>query len=624
MTLWIVFILMVAAALAVVLFPQLRKRRRKLASRRDYDVAVYADQLRELKSDVERGVLSADEETQARLEIERRVLDADATQTTGGKKAGLPIFSAVGASVLLAFIPGFAVGIYLWQGSPEVAGQFAEIPPIAAAAPLQAPEIGFAVEDLAARLRDEPDDLDGWLLLGRTYVVLGRHSEAVGAYRHAAGLAPGDASIQSRLGESMVMAAEGFVTPAARGMLEGALGVDGSDPAARYYLALADAQAGRLLEAFEGWRALARDAPADAPWLDDVRGRLAGLAGELGLDMDEAMAGVPAAPAASRMAARGPSQEDIAAAAEMAPEERSAMIRGMVEGLAARLEENPNDAEGWLRLARSYEVLGESDQAARARTRAQAAASAAPTAARGPSQEDVAAAAEMAPEERRAMIRGMVEGLAARLEENPNDAEGWLRLARSYEVLGESDQAARARARAQAAASAAPTAARGPSQDDIAAAAEMTPEDRTAIIRNMVDGLAARLQASPNDAEGWLRLARSYEVLGETDNAREALATAARHLSDDPAIIARYAGALVEEAGAAAPVPEAAVALYRRVLAFDPGHANGLYFIGLYDAQTGRTEAAVATWRRLLLSLDPAAPAYTEIERRIEELDTGR
>ena len=611
MTLWVVLILMVVAALAVVLFPQLRKRRRKLASRREYDVAVYADQLRELKTDVERGVLSADEETQARIEIERRVLHADAAQTIGGKKAGAPIFSAIGAGILLAFIPGFAVGIYLWQGSPDVAGQIAEIPPLPAAAP----ELGFAVEDMVARLRDAPDNLDGWLLLGRTYVTLGRHSEAVDAYRQAAALAPGDSSVHSRLGESMVMAAEGFVTPAARAIFEGALGVDGHDPAARYYLALANAQSGRLLEAFEGWRALARDAPADAPWLDDVRGRLAGLAGELGLDIDEAMEGVPAAPGTSQVA-RGPSQADIAAAAEMTPEERRTMIRGMVEGLAARLEENPNDPDGWLRLARSYDVLGESGRAAAARARAQT-ASAAP---RGPGQDDIAAAAEMTPDERREMIRGMVEGLAARLEENPNDPDGWLRLARSYDVLGEPERAAEARARAQTA-SAAP---RGPSQDDIDAAAEMAPEDRNAIIRNMVEGLAARLQASPNDAEGWLRLARSYDVLGEPDMARAALATAAGHLGDNPAIIARYAGALVQQAGAAAPVPEAAVELYRRVLAVEPGHANALYFVGLYDAQSGRTEAAVATWRKLLLSLDPASSAYAEIERLIDDIDPGR
>jgi cytochrome c-type biogenesis protein CcmH len=70
----------------------------------------------------------------------------------------------------------------------------------------------------------------------------------------------------------------------------------------------------------------------------------------------------------------------------------------------------------------------------------------------GPSAEDMAAAAQMTAEERRQMVRGMVERLAARLNDNPDDRDGWLRLARAYEVLGEPEKAADARARAEAAA----------------------------------------------------------------------------------------------------------------------------------------------------------------------------
>ncbi len=545
MTLWVVLVLMLVVALIVVLFPQIRKRVRAPRSRRDYDVAVYADQLRELKTDVERGVLSADQETQARLEIERRVLDADVSKTILGKRSGSPIFSAIGASILLAFIPGFSLGVYLWRGSPDVPSQFAEIPPVAAETPGQAPEVGLAVEELAARLREQPENLDGWLLLGRSYITLGRHSEAVRAYRQAAELAPGDSSVHSRLGESMVMAAEGFVTPSAREVFEVELGIEPRDPAARYYVALAAAQDGRLQDAFDGWRELARDATDDAPWLGDVRERLIGLAGELGLEPDEALAGVPVGPAPVQTAARGPSQEDIAAAAEMSPEDRQAMIRGMVEGLAARLEANPDDRDGWLRLARAYEVLGEAENAAGARARAEAAASATAEARGGPSQDEIAAAGEMAPEDRQAMVRGMVEGLAARLETNPDDREGWLRLA------------------------------------------------------------------------------RSYEVLGEYGNALEALASAAQRFPNDPDILADYGHALIEDAGPGAPVPEAAVALYARVLEANGGHADALFITGLAEAQAGRTEEAIAVWRRLLTVLDPASSAHAEVKRRIEALEAG-
>ena len=75
--------------------------------------------------------------------------------------------------------------------------------------------------------------------------------------------------------------------------------------------------------------------------------------------------GAPAAPP-------GPSQADVNAAAQMTDAERQAFIRSMVERLAERLKENPNDPEGWQRLARAYEVLGEKDKAEDAKRRAQA------------------------------------------------------------------------------------------------------------------------------------------------------------------------------------------------------------------------------------------------------------
>jgi cytochrome c-type biogenesis protein CcmH len=143
----------------------------------------------------------------------------------------------------------------------------------------------------------------------------------------------------------------------------------------------------------------------------------------------------------------------------MSPEDRQGMIRGMVERLAARLRDNPDDVEGWQRLARAYDVLGESDKAAEARSHlakagapAAAAPSAPPAAATspGPTAADMQAAASMTPEARQQMIHGMVDGLAAKLEKNPNDVPGWLRLARAYRVLGDGEKSKAALARAHA------------------------------------------------------------------------------------------------------------------------------------------------------------------------------
>jgi cytochrome c-type biogenesis protein CcmH len=129
----------------------------------------------------------------------------------------------------------------------------------------------------------------------------------------------------------------------------------------------------------------------------------------------------------------------------MAPEERQQMIRTMVGGLAQRLEQNPNDPAGWERLANAYRVLGETEKAEKAAARAkevQGGAAAPPPAAnaaapKAPSPADIEAAQRMSTEDRQKMIRGMVESLAQRMQQNPSDAAGWTRLGRAYRVLGE-------------------------------------------------------------------------------------------------------------------------------------------------------------------------------------------
>jgi len=129
----------------------------------------------------------------------------------------------------------------------------------------------------------------------------------------------------------------------------------GDDPRARFYGAEAALQRGDREAAKAALRALLAEAPAEAPWRKVVQERLAELApGEQPPDAKGS----------------GPTAQDVAAARSMSPEERQAMIRGMVDRLAARLEQNPNDKDGWIRLAHAYDVLGETEKAEAARARA--------------------------------------------------------------------------------------------------------------------------------------------------------------------------------------------------------------------------------------------------------------
>jgi cytochrome c-type biogenesis protein CcmH len=173
---------------------------------------------------------------------------------------------------------------------------------------------------------------------------LGRFGDAVEARRKALTLNGASAVREADLGEALAAQADGVVTAEAKQAFERALAQDGREPKARYFLGLAEEQDGRKDQAASMWRALLADAPADAPWAAFVR---------------DSLARVSRTPTQEA----GPSASDVAAAANMSDDERREMVRGMVGRLAARLQGNGGDVEGWLRLMRAYVVLGDRDKA---------------------------------------------------------------------------------------------------------------------------------------------------------------------------------------------------------------------------------------------------------------------
>ncbi len=235
-------------------------------------------------------------------------------------------------------------------------------------------DLDTAITQLEARLAKEPNDQDGWRLLSRSYTLVGNKEKAEAAARKAAALTPpggGDATQKSAAGEDLVEAAGGTVGPDARKQFEAALAADPGDPRARFFLGLADAQDGHADAALTRWLALEADSPADAPWLDGLHANIDRLAAQNNIAPDEmarrrgALAKAPVAP--------GPTASDMAAAAAMAPDDRQAMIKSMVQRLADRLAHEPGDVDGWLRLGRAYDVLGDKEKSLDAYRRAAAA-----------------------------------------------------------------------------------------------------------------------------------------------------------------------------------------------------------------------------------------------------------
>jgi cytochrome c-type biogenesis protein CcmH len=164
---------------------------------------------------------------------------------------------------------------------------------------------------------------------------------------------------------------------------------------------------------------------------------------------------------------------------------------------------------------------------------------------------------------------------------------------------------------------------RGPSTADAEAMQRMAPEERQQAIRGMVEGLAARLEAQPNDVEGWRRLGRARLVLGERDKAKAAYAKAAELAPDRIEVLSDYAGVLFDEAKGDE-LPADFVAVLRRILAIDPDHGDALWFVGLAEAKAGNRDAAAQLWERLLGRLPPDSPEYKEIKQRLADLRAGK
>jgi cytochrome c-type biogenesis protein CcmH len=334
---------------ATVVLP-LMKGTRAAPERAAFDRAVYRDQLKELERDRARGLIDGEEAAVARLEIERRLLSADAPPAAALRSAGSPVL----AVMLALLLPAAAAGLYLALGAPTVPDEpYAARGPERALAAAQGPhgDVAGAMAALEQELEAHPDDAERWLLLARSAATLGQWQKSASAYQKALVLTKNRPDVASAYGEMLVFAAEGIVTPRAQEAFTAALARAPKDMAARYYLALAEAQAGNAQAAIDGWQKLAADV-AEPELRGRLRARIAETANSAGV-------------AAPNLAApTGPSAEDQARAEQMTPEQRRQMIRGMVDGLAAKLKANPEDLDGWMRLARAYTVLDERDKAA--------------------------------------------------------------------------------------------------------------------------------------------------------------------------------------------------------------------------------------------------------------------
>lgn len=325
------------------------------------DLGVYRDQLAEVERDLQRGTIGPDEAARLRAEIGKRVLDADRARHAAATRPAAAVSKSVLVALILAItLPG-ALAAYWVLGAPgypdmALEARLADLDARIAGRRSQEAELqgigrvrDAALDDrLAAELAgiSDPETLRRRF---RTAFEAGQRQEAVRVQERLLAVL-GDAATSAdhaNLALALVAEADGYVSPEAEAALRRSLQADMSNELARYLVGEMFVQGGRFDRAFQFWRPLAEGGNPAAPWTASIRERI-GTVAEL--------AGLRYAPPAAA-SAPGPSSADMAAAGEMSPEDRQAMIEGMVARLSDRLATEGGSVEDWNRLIRSLTVL---------------------------------------------------------------------------------------------------------------------------------------------------------------------------------------------------------------------------------------------------------------------------
>lgn len=250
-------------------------------------------------------------------------------------------------------LAALAVAVLLLRSGPG--DETANAPVAAASGDAGLDDVDTMIQRLADRLASNPNDGEGFRMLGWSYVMTGKPDKAIEPYKRALQLLPGNATVHAGYGEALVGVAGGKVTGEAKAEFDRAIALDPKEPRARYFEALWLAQNGKERQALDLWIALANEGPADAPWQGDVQRQIGDTARKLGVDVS---ARLKAASAAAAGAASPPAAQPASGGAPKS-------VDAMVDGLARKLAANPRDPDGWVMLLRSRMVLNQGDQAGR-------------------------------------------------------------------------------------------------------------------------------------------------------------------------------------------------------------------------------------------------------------------
>ena len=368
-----IFIATVVCALTILAVVMPMWRSQKDMTSKETEIAIYRDQLAEVDRDLARGVLDATEAERTRTEISRRLLAADANARAAATDAPKQTNRIVAVAVAIA-ISGAAVGLYTQLGAPG----YDDVPRdlrLAAGEERRQNRIGQLEAETQAPISDNleqfdpqtrelilnrraatferPNDLAAWEVLAQTEAAIGQYHRATRAAEKIIAIKGVDTDIQDMvlLVDLMVAGTRGYVSPEAETIAFTILRQEPENVVGQLYIGLMYAQNDRPDHAFSLWRQVIENSPSDTLHWNLAASQIGQVAAQIGIDY-------------ALPDQRGPTAEDLAAAENMSPEDRQAMIQGMVTSLADRLSTEGGPPQDWARLITSLVAIDQPEAAA--------------------------------------------------------------------------------------------------------------------------------------------------------------------------------------------------------------------------------------------------------------------
>ena len=279
---WIVVACLTGAALLFVIPPLFQKKREEVEVNREaVNISIYKNQLVELETDLQTGNVSQEQYEKSKQEIERRLLE-DAQDVEQAKAIAANEYKGlmkVTALLVVIAVPVSALGLYNKIGNldglnPESVSMAQQTSPHGQSEADMAQQIEMMVANLAERLQEDPSDIEGWVMLGRSMTVLGRYDDAVTAFGNAYQFAGDDPNVLTDYADALAMANNESLEGRPMELLGKALQVDPVNQKALWLLGTAYFERGDFTAAIEYWNRLLKLAPPSSEDAEVMRANI--------------------------------------------------------------------------------------------------------------------------------------------------------------------------------------------------------------------------------------------------------------------------------------------------------------------------------------------------------------